>query len=274
MDELSEADYIRNFRLTRSQARYVHEILLRSWPSAFNGGRRSAAGRKLKLSPWVQLHVTLSKLARNMDNRAVMNAFGLGKDPMIVSRCCSNIIAVLSSPLVVKRFISWAAPDRRINLRDEWEGAIGAIDGVHFAINPPRLHREVFINYKGYPSVLAQAVAAANGTFCHVFCAYPGSVGDKQNLQLSPLWERSYQMFEQYNHYLLGDGGYFALSWLIIPFTEPECNVGGRLELSRRKFNQYHASTRTGLIETAFGRLKIGGVVFSAAYLLIIKLPL
>ena len=64
---------------------------------------------------------------------------------------------------------------------------IGAIDGIHIEIRPPRETAAVWVNWKQYPSSNVQAVADGNSKFMDVYIGAPGSVHDARVFSTSRL---------------------------------------------------------------------------------------
>ncbi|KAL2101893.1 hypothetical protein ACEWY4_003654 [Coilia grayii] len=128
--------------------------------------------------------------------------------------------------------------------------AVGAIDGSHIRIKPPSIDRLDYLNYKGFYSIIMQAVCDSEGKFLDIFVGYPGSVHDTRVLKNSPLYVN--RTYPPPGYFLLGDGGYPCLErpiCLIAPYKEP---VAGRVE---RRFNFHHSKARS-VVERAFGMMK------------------
>ena len=70
------------------------------------------------------------------------------------------------------------------------QGVIGAIDGSHVAIKAPGTHQDVYINRKGFHSVVLQAVCDHRMLFTDCFVGYPGSTHGARVLKNSDLFDR------------------------------------------------------------------------------------
>ncbi|KAJ1206667.1 hypothetical protein NDU88_002069 [Pleurodeles waltl] len=124
---------------------------------------------------------------------------------------------------------------------------IGAIDGTHVALVPPRRSEQVCRNRKSYHSMNVQMVCLADQYISHVNAKFPVSVDDAYIL-----WNSSipYVMGQRQRHrvWLLGDSGYPNLSWLLNPVRNPRTRA-------EERYNEAHGRTRR-IIERTFGLLK------------------
>lgn len=131
-----------------------------------------------------------------------------------------------------------------------FNNVIGAIDGTHIRIKPPRRHQIDYLNYKGFYSISMQAICDSSGRFLDVFIGYPGSVHDTRILKNSSFYRA--QRYPPTGYIILGDGGYPCLDTplcLITPYKEP---VIGEVQ---GRFNYYQSRARS-IIERAFGIMK------------------
>lgn len=156
-----------------------------------------------------------------------------------------------------QEYIKWPDNNGKRQSSEEFQkkqgfnGVIGCIDGSHIRINRPRHDEEVYVNRKGYHSLLLQGVVDERKMFIDVFCGEPGSLHDARLLRKSELFQKALNdptLFGEY--YLLGDSAYPALQWLIPPFRD-----NGNLTEEQRQFNFRHSSTRM-IVEHVFGLLK------------------
>ncbi|MCO5602271.1 hypothetical protein L7F22_056400 [Adiantum nelumboides] len=109
----------------------------------------------------------------------------------------------------------------------------GAMDATHIVMERP--HGELDLNWynrnKDY-SMLVQVVVDANMSFSDVFAGFPGSINDTRllkNLALYLSVERRLilngaeygQGSFSIREFIVADGGYPLLPWLMIPYTNP-----------------------------------------------------
>ncbi|KAJ1136558.1 hypothetical protein NDU88_002973 [Pleurodeles waltl] len=124
---------------------------------------------------------------------------------------------------------------------------IGAIDGTHVALVPPRDREQVYRNRKSYHSMNIQVVCLADQYISHVNAKFPGSVHDAYILRNSSI-PYVMEQLERHRVWLLGDSGYPNLSWLLTPVRNPRTRA-------EERYNEAHGRTRR-VIERTFGLLK------------------
>uniref|UniRef100_A0A3P9MF02 DDE Tnp4 domain-containing protein n=1 Tax=Oryzias latipes TaxID=8090 RepID=A0A3P9MF02_ORYLA len=141
---------------------------------------------------------------------------------------------------------------------------MGLINGTHISILPPSDGYKDFVNHKGWPSYIIQAVV--DDQFC---CKMPGSAHDAIALRHSDLFQRAHllpkvrkhlffsfclmeqpKMYAYTNLLIVGDPAYSLLDWLIKGYSNSP-----RLTPEQESFNTYLNSVRVG-VEMTFGLLK------------------
>ncbi|XP_064482909.1 putative nuclease HARBI1 [Ornithodoros turicata] len=130
-----------------------------------------------------------------------------------------------------------------------FSGFVGAIDGTHVRIVPPKTGREDYINRKKFASIQMQAIVDHECFFLDIFVGYPGSVHDSRVLRNSPVYREA--MYPPRRYALLGDLGYPCLENPIRIIT-PYKNSNGPVQ---SRFNRAHARARS-VVDRAFGRMK------------------
>lgn len=197
--------------------------------------------------------MTIWYLANQETFRQVSDRFGVRKST------AHYIVTTTVSAIVNKKddIIKWPAQhlyDKvadKFRSRKDFPGVVGAIDGSYIPCKPPNDGRDHFINRKGNPSVVLQAVCDANCRFLDVYAERAGATHDARILRVSPFGRRLLMgNFLPVNFYLLGDSAYPCLPSLITPYRD-----NGHLTEHQRRFNYLHSVTRLP-IEHAFGRLK------------------
>ena len=95
-----------------------------------------------------------------------------------------------------------------------------------------------YFNKKGFYSIVLQAVVDHKKRFLDICVGWPGSTHDSRILTNSNLYNKFNNQNDLVttpfnNKYILGDGGYSNLSWLIVPYK----NVGRQLIQKQTYFN-------------------------------------
>nr|CAI5852577.1 unnamed protein product [Callosobruchus analis] len=130
---------------------------------------------------------------------------------------------------------------------------IGAIDGNHIPIMPPRQGHRGFINCKGWASIVLQGVVDAKYGFMDICVKNPGATHDASVLTGSDLYRNVHTTMpklggRQIPYVLLSDPAYPLLSWSMEPYHSR--HVTPRQD----SFNVYTSSGKL-VDENAFGRL-------------------
>ena len=134
----------------------------------------------------------------------------------------------------------------------------GAIDGTFIRIDAPlsQINDPAEYNsYKKFYALQCLAVALPNYIITYLHTGEPGSRADAHVLQRSSLFTRILDFIPK-GFYLLGDGGFGLLAWLIIPFAARHFRHASDLVKSTRNmFNRAQKSSRV-VVEQTFGILK------------------
>ena len=79
----------------------------------------------------------------------------------------------------------------RLARHHSFNRAVGAIDGCHIRIKPPKNNKKCYYNYKGFHSIQLQAICDSEARFLDIFVGYPGSAHDTRILRNSPVYVQS-----------------------------------------------------------------------------------
>ncbi|KAK4884867.1 hypothetical protein RN001_001138 [Aquatica leii] len=91
------------------------------------------------------------------------------------------------------------------------------IDCCHIKIKKPIEQGDNYVNRKGFPSIILQAICDADKMLTDVFCGEPGSLHDARVLRRSNLYAMAQNPNYFENYSLLGDSAYPRLPWLVTP---------------------------------------------------------
>ncbi|GES92551.1 putative nuclease HARBI1 [Rhizophagus clarus] len=201
--------------------------------------------------------IPLLRRNSNEPGRSIGEKFGTEKSiisyalrqffDVIISKFLSEKIIIPTTELKVNRITN------RFKITRNFPNVIGAIDGSHILIKAPHLFPVDYFNRKGFYSIVLQAVVDHKRKFLDICVGWPGSTHDSRILINSNLYNKFNNQVTTHlnNKYILGDGRYPNLSWLIVPYKD----IGRGLTQEQTYFNRKHSQTRIK-VKQAFGLLK------------------
>ncbi|MCO5584233.1 hypothetical protein L7F22_038157 [Adiantum nelumboides] len=155
----------------------------------------------------------------------------------------------------------WQVLKDGFSCKQGFPNCCGAIDETHINMELPggEAHTHWYDRNKNY-SMSLQAVVDSEMRFLDVMCGMPGICNDIRVLRNSSLFckAQSNNIFNgpivvhgqhRIREYILADGGYLNLPWMVIPFPAVENDA------NKHQFNYRLSSTRI-VVECTFGRLK------------------
>ena len=210
--------------------------------------------------------IAVYTLASAANYRTIGNLFGVGKST--VGEVFMFVCKLIDTHLF-KEFVRFPVGERLDEVVNGFHGrhgfpqCIGAIDGTHIPVTPPRLHQEDYRNRKGWFSLNNQCVVDHQGLFLDVFAGFPGRAHDARVFANSPLSiaaerqrpkfpqrPRNIQRGGQVPLVLIGDPAYPLKEYLMKPFRHTV-----NITRNQRAFNLRLNRARV-VVEMAFGRLK------------------
>ena len=249
---MPDFEFKRHFRLTRSTFEWLCcEIvpLLR---------RNSHEPGIIGLAWEQKIGASLWFLATGECFRSIGERFGMGEST--VSYALRQFFDVIIAKFLAAKIIF---PNTELEINGIMSGfkgigkipnVIGAIDGSHIPIKAPHLFPVDYFNRKGFYSIVLQAVVDYKKKFLDICVGWPGSTHDSRILTNSSLYNKftnSQNNLATNSKYILGDGSYPNLNWLIVPYKD----IGRGLTHQQTYFNLKHSQTRIK-VEQAFGLLK------------------
>ena len=241
-DHYDNFEFRQRFRFSKEGARFIINLV--------QDELKHENKRGLGLPPYLQVLTTLQFFATGTFQSVVGDIVKINQSTV------SRTIKAVSFAIAGKKpqFIKFPHSDveRRRTIESFYEiahfpGVVGAIDCTHIKLtNPGGEDSQRYINRKGWHSLNCQVVGDANMKITNIVARWPGSVHDSRIFHESILKEK----FEtqEYEGYLLGDGGYPALPYLLTPLLNPTTQP-------QRAYNSSHIRTRT-TIERLFGIMK------------------
>ncbi|KAJ8003294.1 hypothetical protein DPEC_G00167930, partial [Dallia pectoralis] len=164
--------------------------------------------------PELEVLVYTYWLAHGLSYRVVSRVFHVPKATVhnIIHRLAQNIWDNLSKAMCFPHTVDLPAVGQglvNISGTPAFNNVVGAFDGSHIRIKPPKLHRLDYLNYKGFYSVNMQAICDSSGRFLDIYVGYPGSVHDTRIMKNSSFYTA--RRYPPTGYILLGDGGYPCL---------------------------------------------------------------
>jgi len=242
---MPDFEFKRHFRLTRSTFEWLccEVIPLLRRNNNEPGIIGLAWEQKIGASLWF--------LATGECFRSIGERFGMGESTVsyalrqffdvIIARFLAEKIIFSNTELEINRITNGFERIGKI------PNVIGAIDGSHIPIKAPHLFPVDYFNRKGFYSIVLQAVVDYKKKFLDICVGWPGSTHDSRILINSNLYNK-FNNQNNLNKYILGDGGYPNLSWLIVPYKD----IGRGLTHEQTYFNLKHSQTRIK-VEQAYG---------------------
>lgn len=154
----------------------------------------------------------------------------------------------------------WRDIERDFNVKWNFPGCIGAIDGKHVVIRPPPFSGSEYYNYKHSFSIVLLAVADANYCFRYIDVGAQGRHSDGGVFDNSSLKEsiEKNELRIPHGYVLVGDEAFPLKPYLMRPYPRRELN-------SNCKIYNYRLSRARRTVENAFGILVSRFQVFQKA---------
>ncbi|KAG8193586.1 hypothetical protein JTE90_000222 [Oedothorax gibbosus] len=253
---MDETEWRNNFRISKSTYRFLCEKL--TTLDRMDTRMRHAIRRDKRIA------IAVYTLSSSAEYRTIGNLFGVSKSSVckIVAEFCTLFVHLCS-----KDFIQLPTTEQEIlRAATEFESfwdfpqCVGAIDGTHIKIQPPKVHAHSYYNYKQFYSVVLLAVVDYAYKFMYVNVGSCGRNNDAYVFQNSsmPAYLRREEMGKcsrelgglQVPVYVVGDSAFPLMQTLQKPY--PEFNG---MPDTLRNYN-YRLSRGRRVVENAFGRLK------------------
>ncbi|KAJ1135965.1 hypothetical protein NDU88_002394 [Pleurodeles waltl] len=241
LSTMEERHIILRYRLDRAT---IHELCAQLEPALMSPIRQPTG-----IPPLVQVLSVLHFLASGSFQTTVAMSSGMSQ-PMfskVLSRVLSALTKHMRSYIIFPEEVDLPTVKGDFYALGHILNIIGAIDGTHVALVPPKDDEQVYRNRKSYHSMNVQVVCLADQYISHVNAMFPGSVHDAYVMRNSSIPFVMEQLQRQ-RVWLIGDSGYPNLPWLLTPVRNPRTRA-------EERYNEAHGRTRR-VIERTFGLLK------------------
>ena len=134
----------------------------------------------------LRVAITLYYLASGSSHRTIGNLFGVSR-PSVTKIIPSVLLSIVT--ILLPEFICIPTGNRLDEVVEGFERrwgfpqCVGAIDGTHIPVTPPREDKIDYQNRKGWTSVIAQCVVDHQCLFMDVFTGWPGRSHDARVLR-------------------------------------------------------------------------------------------
>jgi hypothetical protein len=220
----TDEHYVRYLRVRRSHFDELCSIL-RASLSGKDTNWKQAVSVELKVA------VTLMKLSQEgVTYAAIRLAFGIAGPTVCkcVHQVVYAIVDVMRQTYVRRMNAAEAAETKAAFKAKGFPNCLGAIDGTHFKIRRPhrRMAEDYYCLRKAAFTLQMQGVCNHKGFFWDVTIGHTGSVHDARQLRRSNLFRVADEVVLRNGSpvtvghtpltpYILGDGGYPTLPWLV-----------------------------------------------------------
>lgn len=158
--------------------------------------------RKFNLSVSKKVAVSLYYLASCCEYRIVANQFGIHK-----ATVCKTIheFVKATNKILIEKYLHFPNETEAITISSHFEqrskipNIIGFIDGTHIPILPPSKGYRDFVNRKGWPSLILQAVVDAEYKFIDISIKTTGRSHDSTALMNSYLYKNINDLIPKVN---------------------------------------------------------------------------
>ena len=185
--ELHAEDTTAFTNFMRMDPQAFHELLTRIAPRI---SKQDTNYRKA-LPPGLKLAITLRFLATGNSYKSLQCGFRVAHNTIckFISAVCQAIIDELSNEVLMCPTTpeGWKSKAQIFHNRWNFPHCVGAIDGKHIAVKKPAKSGSLFHNYKGFFSIVLQAIVDADYQFMYVDIGQTGSGSDAGVFNDSPI---------------------------------------------------------------------------------------
>ncbi|XP_059652902.1 protein ALP1-like [Cornus florida] len=228
---------------------------------------RDPVGSPLSLTAESRLGIGLFRLSSGADYQEISGRFGVSEP--ITKFCVKQLCRVLCTNF--RFWVGFPSPQELESVSAAFEtltglpNCCGIIDCTRFRIVRNSVHESSSEDKFSEESIAAQIVVDSSSRILSIVAGFHGDKGDSRVLKSSTLYKdvegggllNSPPMYIEgvaIPQYLVGDGGYPLLPWLLVPFVDP------MPESFEDKFNSAHHLMRLPALRT-IASLKNWGVL-------------
>ncbi|KAH9368501.1 hypothetical protein HPB48_020784 [Haemaphysalis longicornis] len=166
---LSDQDFKGNFRVTRSTFAYI--------VSSCSSLAREDTNMRACIPLHKRVAISLYRLATSAEERTVAHLFGVSRSSvnLIFREFCDVVVNVLEPQIVQFPSLNNVRDHvRQFEACTGFPQGLGAMDGCHIKVSPPKENAQDYYNYKGWYSIILLAVVDQNYKFLYTNVGSPG----------------------------------------------------------------------------------------------------
>ncbi|XP_037508358.1 uncharacterized protein LOC119384138 [Rhipicephalus sanguineus] len=255
LPNLGEQNFRQSFRVSQTTFKYLVDVCRPTMERQTTNMREAIPVNK-------RVAVALYKLCSSAEDRTIANLFDMGRSTVniIYREFCEAVVDSLE-----ERWVRMPTPSemedhiKEFQLTLGFPQGVGALDGCHFPVSPPKEYASDYYNYKGWYSVILLALVDHNYMFRFINVGSPGRCHDAHVYHQSSLSRLIEGPTFRTPKTTLGnvavpplvlcDQAFPLTPNLMKPFASTSCSE------EQKHFN-YQLSKSRRIVENAFGRLK------------------
>lgn len=255
LPHLPDSGFRDNFRMNRPTFHYIVGVC--------ENMRRQDTSMRKAIALEKRVAIGLYRLATSAEERTVANLFGVSPASvnMIFREFCAVIVNNLEAQLVCfPKLHELQEHMRQFAAVCGFPQGVGALDGCHIEVCPPKEEAADYFNYKGWYSIILLAVVDHKYKFLYTNSGSPGKNNDSAVFQTSrlprildsDLFQLETRTIQgvQVGPVLLADQAFALQRNVMKPYS-----FSGTAGSPAQTFN-YHLSSARRVVENAFGRVK------------------
>ncbi|XP_050033077.3 uncharacterized protein [Dermacentor andersoni] len=255
LPNLGDQNFRQSFRVSPTTFKYLIDVCRPTMERQTTNMRAAVPLDK-------RVAVGLYKLCSSAEDRTIAHLFDIGRSTVniIYREFCETVVATLEAEWV--RMLNENDMQEHIEHFHASTGfpqGVGALDGCHFPVSPPKEHASDYYNYKGWHSVILLALVDHHYMFRYINVGSPGRCHDAHVYHQSSLSRVvAGPTFRQPTSLISGvavpplilcDQAFPLTPNLIKPFASTSSS-------KEQKLFNYELSKSRRIVENAFGRLK------------------
>lgn len=251
LDNMTELMFFKNLRILRGCFHHLETIL-----NIVGDSIRTTPGRQ-PLDKKTIIYIGLWYLANSCSIREIATMFGVSESNAH-GTIWKFLNAIVQQSSTVIRWPSKTDIEDTAGRFSELSGlpgVIGAVDGCHIRISPPKEFQVDYSDRTMNHSINLMAICDSFMKITFIYAGFPGSAHDQRVLSHSPVWQylssaSSNDLFPSSYYHIIGDSAFALSEHVMVPYKDL-----GNLTLKQINFNRKLSQARR-IVENCFAFLK------------------